>query len=143
MVTSDFVANHFKDEILCNHKITLKEKRKLCWLKLAMHVTVNLVQRENKRVMNEYNGVMNVDYARLWHYREELKLSNPGTIVEIQHGKTNHITNKKYFKSIYAHFEACKQGWKDGCKKIIGVDDCFLKSIHKRELICVIWRTWE
>ena len=47
---------------------------------------------------------------------------------------------KNYFSKFYVCFDALKKGWKEGCKKIIGLDGCFLKGICKGELLCSVGR---
>lgn len=47
---------------------------------------------------------------------------------------------KNYFSKFYVCFDALKKGWKEGCRKIIGLDGCFLKGICRRVLLCVVGR---
>ena len=41
---------------------------------------------------------------------------------------------------MYVCFEACRSGWKKGCRPIIGVDGCFLKTACKGELLSAVGR---
>lgn len=45
-----------------------------------------------------------------------------------------------YFKGIYICFKALKDGWKAGCRPVIGLDGCFLKGICQGELLSAIGR---
>lgn len=36
--------------------------------------------------------------------------------------------------------DACKNGWKAGCRPIIGVDGCFLKEVCKVQLLVALGR---
>ncbi|XP_023753138.1 uncharacterized protein LOC111901502 [Lactuca sativa] len=45
-----------------------------------------------------------------------------------------------YFNKIYICFAAVKEGWRGGCRRIINLDGCFLKSFCQGELLCVIGR---
>nr|KAJ0200024.1 hypothetical protein LSAT_V11C600334040 [Lactuca sativa] len=47
---------------------------------------------------------------------------------------------KNYFSKFYVFFDALKKGWKEGCRKIIGLDGYFLKGIYKRALLCAVGR---
>nr|KAJ0213175.1 hypothetical protein LSAT_V11C400215600 [Lactuca sativa] len=47
---------------------------------------------------------------------------------------------KNYYSKFYVCFDALKKGWKEGCRKIIGLDGCFLKGICKGELLCDVGR---
>ena len=41
---------------------------------------------------------------------------------------------------MYVCFEGVKRGWIEGCRRVIGLDGCFLKGICKGELSCAIGR---
>ena len=47
---------------------------------------------------------------------------------------------KNYFIRIYICFHGMKQGWRGGCRRIINLDGCFLKSYCQGELLCAIGR---
>ena len=35
-------------------------------------------------------------------------------------------------------FDACKKGWRAGCRPLIGLDGCFLKGICKGQLLAAV-----
>nr|GEX06887.1 hypothetical protein [Tanacetum cinerariifolium] len=43
-----------------------------------------------------------------------------------------------YFKRIYVCFKGIKEGWIAGCRKVIGLDGCFLKHTCRGELLVAI-----
>ena len=45
---------------------------------------------------------------------------------------------KNYFSKFYVCFDGVKRGWLDGCRKVIGIDGCFLKGIVAGELLCAV-----
>ncbi|GKD71753.1 uncharacterized protein Tco_1325843, partial [Tanacetum coccineum] len=45
---------------------------------------------------------------------------------------------KNYFKTFYVCFNGVTQGWLQGCRRVIGLDGCFLKTICKEELLSVV-----
>nr|KAJ0200714.1 hypothetical protein LSAT_V11C600327730 [Lactuca sativa] len=47
---------------------------------------------------------------------------------------------KKYSSKFYVCFQGIKQGWIKGCRRIMGLDGCFLKGVCKGGLLCVIGR---
>ncbi|KAK3224560.1 hypothetical protein Dsin_011585 [Dipteronia sinensis] len=81
-------------------------------------------------------GSLSTQYAKLWDYAEELKKTNPGSTVVIDTELGPDDKNK--FKRIYICFNACKQGWLHGCRKIIGLDACHVKAYHKAQLMWAV-----
>ena len=53
---------------------------------------------------------------------------------------TNNPEKKNYFDRLYICFDALKKGWLAGCRKIIGVDGCFLKGVCKGILLVAVGR---
>ncbi|XP_015167756.1 uncharacterized protein [Solanum tuberosum] len=82
-------------------------------------------------------GDFREEFARLYDYAEQLKTTNPGTTVSIRTSK-NTIPGKEVFMSIYICLGSLKIGWKEGCRRIIGLDGAFLKSVCKGELLSCI-----
>jgi len=44
------------------------------------------------------------------------------------------------FDRFYVCFDACKRGFLAGCRKVIGLDGCFLKGLCKGELLAAVER---
>ena len=87
--------------------------------------------------MNEYFSDFVEEFSRLYDYAEQLITTNPGTTVSIRTSK-NVIPGKKVFISIYICLGALKSGWKEGCRRIIGLDGAFLKGVCKGILLSCI-----
>ncbi|XP_050152899.1 uncharacterized protein LOC126627413 [Malus sylvestris] len=62
-------------------------------------------------------------YTRLWDFAEEINKTNPGSIVKIK-------LDEGMFQMMYVCLGACKEGFKHGCRPLIGLDGCHLKSQH-------------
>lgn len=45
-----------------------------------------------------------------------------------------------FFQRIYVCFGALKRGFLEGCRKIIGLDWCFLKGLLKGEILTTVGR---
>ncbi len=73
-------------------------------------------------------GVAKKQFGMLWDYCDELKISNPGTTVKIQ---TRLVGSEVRFERIYICFDACKRGYMEGCRPLVGLDGCHLKVNHK------------
>ena len=71
-------------------------------------------------------------------YQLELLRSNPGSTVVVCMDPNN--MEESVFQSFYVCFNAMKQGFKAGCRKVIGLDGCFFKGACQGELLCAIGR---
>lgn len=46
------------------------------------------------------------------------------------------------FLKMYICLTAVREGFISRCRRIIGVDGCFLKRLLKGQLLVVVWRDW-
>ena len=47
---------------------------------------------------------------------------------------------KPIFQRMYICLDACKKGFKAGCRKVVGLDGCFFKGATNGELLCAVGR---
>lgn len=66
-------------------------------------------------------------YHKLWNYAATVMETNPGSTVKLMIDKSTENENG-IFQRMYYCLYALKQGFLDGCRPIIGLDGCFLKS---------------
>ena len=73
-------------------------------------------------------------YAKLWSYSQEILRTNPGSTIKLE---VDHMHDgENYFNKFYVCFDGVKKGWMEGCIKIIGLDECFLKGICRGVALC-------
>nr|KAJ0206283.1 hypothetical protein LSAT_V11C500291090 [Lactuca sativa] len=65
-------------------------------------------------------------------------MTNPGSTVKIDVDVMPHGTT--YFSKFYVCFKGLKDGWIEGCRRVIGLDGCFLKGICRGQLLSAIDR---
>jgi hypothetical protein len=87
----------------------------------------------NQRVFSAAKG----QYLRLFDYQAEILRSNPGSTVAI---KLDPEFSTPVFQRIYICFQACKEGFKAGCRNVVGLDGCFFKGGTSGELLCALGR---
>ncbi|XP_075076694.1 uncharacterized protein LOC142163320 [Nicotiana tabacum] len=74
------------------------------------------------------DGNIKDQFAILWDYVNEIDRTNPVTLIYMKFNN-NEMPNKPYrFQRIYLCFAACKEAFRAGCRKIVGVDGCWLKG---------------
>ncbi|PPE00654.1 hypothetical protein GOBAR_DD02317 [Gossypium barbadense] len=124
------IAKHFEATIGDHPKMKLREIQRRVASK--MHVNVNMIKcRKAKKMMKDkLAGNFLQEFAILWDYADELRLKNLGSTIKIT---VNRVTphSPTHFKRFYVCFEALKRGWKEGCRPVLGLDDCFLKGPFK------------
>nr|GEV95628.1 uncharacterized protein [Tanacetum cinerariifolium] len=78
------------------------------------------------------------DVGGLWDYRQAILDSNLGStcVLNIEELDSGAI----YFKMFYVCFKGVKDGWLEGCRRLIGLDGCFLKHTYKGKLLITMRR---
>nr|KAJ0186936.1 hypothetical protein LSAT_V11C900479560 [Lactuca sativa] len=118
IVSPKWIGRHYMTEIAKKPKLKLREM-------------ISDIRRTFRCDLNEH-------YARIWDYFYELLRSNPGSTCKVS--VINNPDGKSYFYIFYICFKALSSGRKSGCKKMIGLDGCFLKGEVKDELLTTIAR---
>ncbi|XP_021750658.1 uncharacterized protein LOC110716347 [Chenopodium quinoa] len=85
------------------------------------------------------HGSMREHYGKVGRYLEALKRSSPNTQLDLV---TYMDKNKppQIFQRLYVCFEGLQKGWMEGCRKIICVDACFLKTFLGGQLMSAVGR---
>lgn len=94
--------------------------------RLRCVVSIGQVRRAKKWATELIEGKLTEHYARVWDYADELLRSNPGSTCKVS--VTVNPDGKNYFHRFYIGFKALSDGWKLGCRRVIGLDGCFLKG---------------
>ena len=101
-------------------------------------VSIGQCRRARKWARDMIEGKLSEHYSKIWDYSNELLRSNPGSTCKV--GVITNPDGKNYFQRFYICFEALSTGWKKACRKVIGLDGCFLKGEVKGELLTAIGR---
>ena len=90
----------------------------------------------NKIAMDEIQGSLVAHYEKLRSYGLELLRTNPGSIVKLDVDIM--LDSIDHFSKMYICLKVVKDGWIEGCKRVIGVDGCFLKGLCRGEVLSVL-----
>ncbi|XP_019246896.1 PREDICTED: uncharacterized protein LOC109226558 isoform X1 [Nicotiana attenuata] len=127
-ITSSFIARRYLDTISSNRDLKVSKFRDTISRQLKAHISLPQARRAKRKAIALLDGDIKDQFAMLWDYIDELERTNPGSSIHVKLTE-NEIANKPYiFQRIYICFAACKEGFKAGCRKIVGVDGCWLKG---------------
>ncbi|KAG5568642.1 hypothetical protein H5410_064342, partial [Solanum commersonii] len=98
---------------------------------LRAKVILSQVKRAKRKAISLLDGDTKDQFKMMWDYCNEMDRINPGSTIRMKF-TDNEVPRQPYkFKRICICFVACKFDFKAGCRKIIGVDGCWLKGpIH-------------
>ncbi|KAH0771153.1 hypothetical protein KY290_015134 [Solanum tuberosum] len=127
-ITSSWIARRYVDRVRSNKNWKTSEFRDTLSRELRLHVSMHQARRAKEKAIAMIDGDINVQFSILWNYCNEIVRTNLGTSVFLK-VTPNEIPNKLMrFQRFYICFAACKVGFKAGCRKIVGVDGCWLKA---------------
>jgi len=89
-----------------------------------------------KKAKGEVEGDEVKQFSQLWDYVDALKKSNPNSTIKME--TIPQPDGPPRFHRLYICFDACKKGFKDGCRRLIGLDGCFLKGIYGGEVLAAV-----
>ncbi|KAJ9542857.1 hypothetical protein OSB04_029363 [Centaurea solstitialis] len=138
LVTSNWIAMQYGRKIRQNPSMKLVELKESILKKYKCIVHLSQCARAKAKALGEVETSLIEHYGRLWEYAGEIRRSNPGSTarMSVEIGPYN----KTYFQRFYVCFKALKDGWLLGCRRFIGLDGCFLKTICKGELLSDVGR---
>ena len=138
IVSPEWIGRHYVTEIANKPKLKLKDMISDIKRKYRCVVSIGQVRRAKLWAKELIEGKLTEHYGRVWDYADELLRSNPGSTCKV--GVTSNPDGKNYFSRFYICFKSLSECWKRGCRRVIGLDGCFLKGQVKGELLTAIGR---
>ncbi|XP_071695101.1 uncharacterized protein [Rutidosis leptorrhynchoides] len=138
LINYKWIGKEFGDKIRANPNIRLVDIADLVMKKYKCQVTPNQCRKVKDWGLSEYEKSIEQHYSLLRSYGDELLSSNPGSTVKM--GVTNGLDEKVFFDKMYVCLNGLKEGWKNGCRRVIALDGCFLKKPNQGELLTAIRR---
>ncbi|XP_070056566.1 uncharacterized protein [Nicotiana tomentosiformis] len=108
-----YLAKHYRDKIMSQPNMKVWELKKLIKDELDMYVGRSTFHRARAKILKEIICDVHVEFKRLYDYRDIMLQTNPGITCVVE-------------------------GWSEGCRRIIGLDGCFLKGICKGQLLVAV-----
>ncbi|XP_023760960.1 uncharacterized protein LOC111909376 [Lactuca sativa] len=137
IVNYAWIGTHYTTQFLQKQKVSVRLLRDELKEKFGIDISMGQCRRAKKYAIELIEVTLVDHYAKLWSYDEEIRRSNPESIVKID---VNAMPDGKiYFSKFYICFDGLKQGWR-GSYRVINLDECFLKGISSGKLIVVVGR---
>ena len=137
LVTCNWIAKHYLRDVILKPKMTLKEMQEDVNQRFSVSVSIGQCQRARAMAMEMIEGKLEEHYARVWDYSVDVKVTNPGSTCLVGVSGDGDVN---YFQKFYVGFKAFCEGWKRGCRRVIGLDGSFLKGQIKGEILTAIGR---
>ncbi|CAI9273625.1 unnamed protein product [Lactuca saligna] len=138
IVTYKWIGKHFKNQLVKNPKMSIRKMKAKVSTKFNLIVSVTQCRNARRYALDEIEGSLIEHYSKVWSYGEEIMRKNPGSTVKIDVNVMPDSTT--YFSKMYVCFKGVKDGWIAACRRVIGVDGCFLKGICRGQLLAAMGR---
>ncbi|TXG60442.1 hypothetical protein EZV62_015015 [Acer yangbiense] len=123
--TSRWVSSVLKSLIQSNPKGKGKFFKNELQERYAVKVGSQTVYRAKRIVLENLKSDHAKAYAKIRKYGNVIRVMNPGSDVFVALNPDVVSVNPNFFR-FYLSFKACKIGFKNGCRPLIGVDGCHL-----------------
>ncbi|KAG8387137.1 hypothetical protein BUALT_Bualt03G0222000 [Buddleja alternifolia] len=140
-VTSKLLSQKYKNDWRLNNGWRVSEFQEKVHNDLNCEISRSQYYRTRRKVNDMLNGHFTDQYARLWDYTEELKKSNPNSTV-VMKTEVDEKTGDERFLRLYICFDACRKGFMEACRPVIGVDGCHLRGTHKDDVAIYDQQKW-
>jgi hypothetical protein len=141
VLTAAFLAKQFIQEFRDNQKMDLTTFA--AKVQREYHILPDRwkLGRARKAALLEIHGNEEAQFAQLREYGEELKRSNPGSTFFLSTNKVpvpGSDEVKEHLATMYWSYDACKRGFLAGCRPLICVDGCHIKTRYKGVLLTAV-----
>ncbi|XP_015960906.1 uncharacterized protein LOC107484874 [Arachis duranensis] len=105
------------------------------WFVRKCNVNLNstCITRALKATRKVVEGDEIAKYGLVWDYANELLTSNPGSTVQV--AVIPMPEGPPQFEILYVYLDACKKGFKAGCRPMIRLDGTFLKTLQGDQIL--------
>ncbi|XBH97076.1 hypothetical protein VPH35_087359 [Triticum aestivum] len=141
VLTAPFLTKQFREEFRGNEKMPLLKFSEKVEQEFNLVAHRSKLGRARRAAVKEIRGEDDDQYNTLWDYGQELRRSNPGSLFflctkEVFDDKAK--VTKDHFSTLYWSYDACKRGFLKGCRPIIFLDGCHIKTRYKGNILTAV-----
>ena len=113
----------------------VKSMAKLLMMGHGVLRDLQVVRRARKIILNMIERKHKKGYENLPKYSEMLKATNLGSVTFIKWQQLEEAGQRPFFQRLFMCYNACKEGFLKGLRKLIGLDGCHLKGAYQETLL--------
>ena len=130
--TSRFIAEKYVASFRVDENMNLKNFSRIVQKDWNMQPSRSKLQRARKIAMDVIYGDEVGQYKLLWDYANEIRTSNPGSTFYLA------LDKKSRFKQCYVSLDACKRGFLQGCRPVLFLDGCHIKTRYRGQFLTAV-----
>ena len=135
--STKFFAKKLMKKVRRQHDIKLRDIQEVVHKRYVVNISAGKASKTREKSQEFVDGSYVEQYNQLWDYCTKLRRSSPGNSALMK----THTFNEgdlaaemdlqaglPYLERLYICWSGCKQGFRVGCRPIIGLDACHLKT---------------
>ena len=130
--TASFLARKYLESLKADQDMNLRNFSRVVQKEWHMTPSRTKLQRARRLAMKIIHGDEEGQYKLLWDYGNEIRRSNPGSSFFLA------LDDKAGFNKAYMCLDACKRGFLQGCRPVIFIDGCHIKTRYRGQLLVAV-----
>ena len=123
-----------KEDMKMHHtSYTARDIMKMVWLRYTVSIKYWKAWHVRGLALENVHGNYETSYMKVPTLCKQIEACNPGSLV-----KWGACPDTHKFQYLCVSFKASLEGWKRGCRPIVGLDGCFLKGKYSGVLLAAI-----
>ncbi|RYR72887.1 hypothetical protein Ahy_A02g007113 isoform B [Arachis hypogaea] len=136
MASRSWVTSKLVKRLVTQPQLSPKEALEHMKEDYNVHIHYKIISRALKAAREEVIGNEKEQFGKVRDYLSKLHRSNPAStdIVDV----IPQPESPPVFDKLYISLDACKRGFKVGCRPLIGLDGCHLKGYFGSHFLSVV-----